>query len=584
MRSRFLPWNFCLSNFGLAWMSWLGLACLSTLHAGWDVAPDAPTKTLQWPASLKLNIPQPEQRDEILFPRENSEFCVVSLHTYESDQAELWNLMTGKPVKKIKGTPPKSLVRALSGDGRWMALKLLDNPASNQIEIWSFETGELQCRIFAAEQGMSTGVMEFLPGRDELVTFSHGTAGTAFQRQLKVWDVTKGQIVREWNVPKSIQKCDISSTGQWLAWPDGSDVAFLDLKTGAEIGRFPTPSKTEDGSFVRLEEVRISPDGNEIACVLTGQSAWVIEVHKLSDGSRDFQLTIPISNLNQLSHIASYKGPKLDYVQQPAGFLLGGGGFVDRESGLMPWTYAPGLLEFSHWKRMLTPAGLIVSTGDRQARKIEAIPFPAEKLEKSLKAYHQDVPAIVKPGAKVKLLVKVDKVRFGTVEGTKSALEDALAERLAEDGLEVADDGETIMTVNYGEAAGKQLQEIAGGSPFRGGGTATGRSVQSTAGVIDIDWVSKDKKTKIYADKIELDPNTLIIRQGEVLSEENIRSKVFGVVKARLAGLPLPYFVPDDKSISNLPLVTSTTSKPLSKEEALKKKIEDKKAPLRRRR
>lgn len=568
----------------IVWGCLIILLWFSPAWSGWNVPVDTPTQVVQWPETLKLSIPQPNSREEILFPQQTSEFCVVSIHAYNSDQAELWSLITGKKVHQIKGKPPQCIKRALSADGRWMALNLLDKSNHCMIEIWSFETGLLQSKFDAAPTGMSMVLMEFIPGHDELVTYCHGQVGAQFVREFHVWDVKTGQVVRKLTPPNGLQKCDISPTGKWIACKDSSDVAIIDLQSGEELGRIETASKTEDGEYVNLDEFRISPDGTEIACVLTGQKSWVIEVHKVSDGSRDFSLTIPLSNINQLTHVASYKGPKLDYVQKPAGFLLGGGGFIDRETGLMPWNYVPGVLEFSHWKRFLIPAGLIVSTGESQSRKIEVVPFPSEQLDKSLNAYRDDVPAIVKPGAKVKVVVKVDKIRFGTVEGTKASLEEALIERLAEDGLEVAEEAETLMNVKYSEISGKQLQEFVGGNPIFGGGTATGRTVQSTAGLIEIEWASKDGKTKIYSERVVLDPSTLLIRQGEDLSEANIRAKVFDVVKARLAGLPLPYFVPEDKSIANLPIATSTTAKPLSKEDALKKKIEDKKTQVRRRR
>jgi hypothetical protein len=281
-----------------------------------------------------------------------------------------------------------------------------------------------------------------------------------------------------------------------------------------------------------------------------------------------------------LQHSASYKGPAIEFVTQPAGFLWYGSGFVDRESGLLVWSYEQGILEFSHWKRTLTPAGFIVSMGGNGARKIEVLPFPAEKLEKTLAAYLGDVPAIIKPGEKVKVVVKVGAVRFGKPDEAKKAIETVLAERLAEDGLEVSDDGNTVLAIEYKEMAGKVLQEFKGGNAF-GGGVATGRSVQSTAGEVTMKWASKDGKTKIFEHTMNLDPSFLTIRKEEKdakITDENARAQVFEILKIQLASLAMPFFFPEDKSLSVLPIKTSSEmARPLSPQDALKKKIEARK-------
>jgi hypothetical protein len=126
--------------------------------------------------------------------------------------------------------------------------------------------------------------------------------------------------------------------------------------------------------------------------------------------------------------------------------------------------------------------------------------------------------------------------------------------------------------------AGQTLQEVKGGTPFGRGGTPTGRSVQSTAGELVIKWTSKDGKTKIYEHTVKLDPSTLFIRDQGDVTPEKARQQVFEILKRQLAGLPMPYFVPTDKSLAMLPLTTSSdNAAPLSPQDAMKKKIEAKK-------
>jgi hypothetical protein len=371
---------------------------------------------------------------------------------------------------------------------------------------------------------------------------------------------------------------DISPGRKWLATVIDQEVALIDLQAGQIQGRITPPARTEDGKPVFVDSFRFSPEGTEFACMSEGSDGTVIAVHDMSTGAVKLTHELARNLKSALQHPASYKGPHIEFVAEPAGFLWYGGGFIDRETGLMVWNYRQGTLEFSHWKRILTPAGLIVSTGGNKGRTLQALPFPSAKLKAALDAYRNDAPAIVKPGEKVKVTVKVGEVRFGKPDDAKQSIETVLAERLADDGLEVADDGGTVMAIQYKETAGKTLQEFKGGSPIRGGGVPTGRSVQSTAGQLEIKWTSKDGKTKIYEHVVNLDPSLLIIRDQGEITPDKARKQVFEILKVQLAGLPMPYFVPQDNALATLPMTTtSEAAAPSSPQDALKKKIEAKK-------
>ena len=150
------------------------------------------------------------------------------------------------------------------------------------------------------------------------------------------------------------------------------------------------------------------------------------------------------------------------------------------------------------------------------------------------------------------------------------------------DGLEVSPTGTTVLAVQYQETAGKVLQEVQGGTIF-GGGTPTGRSVQSTAGDVKISWTSADKKTKVFEQNMTLDPNRLRISGATELTEEKARGQVFEILKRQLADLPLPYFVPNDKSLSVLPVpTTSPVAKPATSQDLINQRIEARKKALKK--
>lgn len=548
----------------------------------WGVKADPPAVPLKWPDKLKLSIPQPSRAEDLLFPSTASEFCVAGIGAYESDKAELWNLATGERVGAISGTPAKAYKMALSPDGKYLAILALNKDQAKDVEVWSMESGKRLSTFVIDEKTTSLTILDFA-GAGELLTYTFGQQNGKWGHHLRVWDAETGKPLRQMDLDKNIsgdRYYDISPGRKWLATLDRPEIVFYDLQTGQVKGSLTPPEKMEDGKFVHIDSFRFSPDGSEFAVISDGSDGAVLVIHDLATGEVKLKHELSASLKSGLQNPASYKGPHIEFVSEPAGFLWFGGGFIERESGLMVWNYRQGLTEYSHWQRILTPAGLIVSAGDRNSRKIQVLSFPAEKLKKSIDAYRQDVAAIVKPGEKVKVNVKVGQVRFGKPDEAKTSIETVLAERLADDGLEVSDEGSTVMAVQYKEAAGKVLQETKGGTPF-GGGVPTGRSVQSTAGELQIKWTSKDGKTKIYEQTLNLDPSLLIIRDPGEITDEKARQQVFNILKVQLAGLPMPYFVPQDKTLAVLPMTTSSESaEPLSKQDAMKKKIEAKKKKM----
>lgn len=547
--------------------------------ARWKVKPDPPSQPIEWPASLSLNIQQPPRIEEILLPHGHSQFVLTGPDAYESQKAELWNLATGKRVGAIQGTPPKAIKRALSEDGKYLALSILDRAQANDIEVWSLETGKRLSKFQADDRAFSMTILDFA-GPDEVLTYTLGQTGGKFGYHLRVWDAKTGNSVRQMDLDKNLsgdQRYDISPGRNLLVSIMASDAVIYDLQTGQEKGTVTPPNRMEDGQSVNLDGVRFSPDGTELGCLSGGGRGSIISTYDLASGDQKSKCELTAAMKSSLQHPASYKGPALEYVSQPNGFLWYGSGFVDRETGLLLWTYKQGILEFSHWRRIITPAGMIVSTGGHDVRKVQVVPFPAADLEKAVADYRSDKAALIKPGEKVKVVVKVTDVRFGTKDEATKEIEGVLAERLADDGLEVADDGGTILNVKYKESAGKVLKEMKGGT-IRGGGTPTGKTVQSTAAEVELSWTTKDGKTKVYEHKLDLDPSMLTVRSNEEVTDAVAHKQVFAILKLQLAGLPMPFYVPLEKGGLTLPMVTnSSMAAPLSKEDALKKKIEAKK-------
>lgn len=548
--------------------------------ARWAITADPPAEMIQWPDTLKFTIPQPQQRDDVLFSSTQSEFCLTNLKPYESDGAELWDLSTGKRIGIINGSPVKAIKRALSPDGKYLAILSLNQQQTKDCEVWSTESGK-RLSTFTADDPMTSCTILDFAGSGEVLTYTFGQLNGKFVYHLRTWDAATGKPVQQMDLDKNISgdtRYDISPGRKWLATLIASDVVLYDLASGQPKVTITPPAQTEDGKFVHIDSVRFSQDGSELATLSGGSDASVLAVYDMTTGEIKVKHELPASSKAGLQHPSSYKGPHIEFVAQPNGFLWYGSGFVERESGMMIWTYKQGQLEYNHSDRILTPAGLITSTGGSAGKQLQVLPFPAEKLKKTVEAYNSGAPALVKPGEKVKVTIKVTEVRFGKPDEAKAALEGVLTDRLADDGLEVGDDGSTTIAITYKEKAGKVLNEVKGGTPFGRGGQATGKTIQSTAAELTIKWTSKDGKTKIYEDSVDFDPSFLSIREPGDITDAKAREAVFDALKRQLSGLPMPYFVPEDKALSMLPVTTTSSMAPkMTAAEINKMKIEAKK-------
>ena len=490
------------------------------------------------------------------------------------------DLTTGKRVGGISGKPVQSNRKALSPDGKYLALAVLSKDQTNEVEVWSLESGKRLSSFVADLPKTPMTILDFA-GPGEVLTYTFGQQSGKFVFHLRVWDAQTGSRCGKWTSTKTFRAMgayDISPGRNWLATVVEPEVVIYDLQTGQPKASITPPAQTEAGKSVHVNGFRFSPDGTEFVCMSDGFDGTVHR--RARHGDRRSQAQARADRRTQI-------GPaKSGIVQRTAHRVRHRAARVPLVRGRIHRTRnGPHALELPAGAARIQPLAADPHAGrtDRLHRRAASpascrfSPFPSDKLKKSMDAYRSDVPAIVKPGEKVKVTVKVGEVRFGKPDDAKQSIETVLAERLADDGLEVADDGSTAMSVQYKEKAGKTLQEVKGGS-IRGGGVPTGRSIQSTAGEMVIKWTSKDGKTKIYEHTVNLDPSVLTIRDPGEVTDDKARQQVFAILKVQLASLPMPYFVPQDKALAVLPMTTSSEmASPLSPKDAMKKKIEAKK-------
>ncbi|HVV99038.1 MAG TPA: WD40 repeat domain-containing protein, partial [Planctomycetaceae bacterium] len=340
--------------------------------AGWAMKPDPPASPVKWPEKLSLNIAQADRADELLFPTNLSEYVLSNLKHYESDGGELWNLTTGKRVGAIKGSPSKAHKRALSPDGQYLAINVLGGDIPNLVEVWSLSTGQKVASWQADEAKMSMTILDFA-GPGEVLTYTFGNPTGKFAYHLRVWDAQSGKPARQFDLKQTIggdKHYQVSPGRRYLATMHSGEVAFFDLTNGEKVGAVAPPNKTEAGENVNSEGFRFSPDGSEIAVISDSFNATTIRAFDLETGDAKLTHDLPSFKFG-LQHASSYKGPSVDYATDGSAFLFFGSALVDRESGMVLWTYQSPPADYNHWPRILTPAGLISSVGSRRDCKVQ---------------------------------------------------------------------------------------------------------------------------------------------------------------------------------------------------------------------
>ena len=409
-------------------------------------------------------------------------------------------------------------------------------------------------------------------GPGELLTFSVGEQGGKPGQYLLIWDVETGKLLRQFennHLNASAGRYEVSPGGAFLATIHNVAVEIIDLKTGQVSGTIKSAKSSERGKNVVLDSFCFSSDGTEIATLCEGSQGGLITVYDMETG--DVKLSHELSvgqKKSRQNHWQSYKGPHLQMIANPAGFLMFGSSFIERESGFLIWQFEQSPQEYNNWQRLLTRSGLIGLSAERTPSKLQVLPFPSEKLMQALAAYQGDANALVKLGAKVAVDVEVGEVLFGKSEDVKQKIEKLIAGRLAEDGLEVGDDAATVLKARYTETVAQASPEIKKIFPEN--------RVALTLGQLTIVWTSKDAKRSIYESVFNFDPYFQDYEEVDILGKQassavNLRMKgqltettsqqmVFEALELRLAAARMPYFVPIDKSLLSLPAITKSAS------------------------
>lgn len=468
---------------------------------------------------------------------------------------QLWNLDKLAPAGVLLVGRPSFPRQALSPDGKYLAGNVVGK-ANPTVSIWSFESGKEVRQIELQPKPASLHVLSFTKSGQLLASTLGGNPPT-----LQLWDPEQGAKVGEFAVRRNFDEASLafSPDGAFLALFASPNVYLYDVAEGKELTSFTTPEQPH--SYIGCKGLRFTPDGHELAGVFFNNEETIVYGWSSADRSLSVEHKFQGDLSLAVRGAQGYKGPALEWLPDGRGYLLYGHELVDRRSGRLVWFVLNAPDDFSPLPRCVLSADrLLVATsqGFGRALPMQVLKLPWAAIEASLKAMSGKEAAIVRPGQAVSLQVEVGAVRGGTPEQTKADLVKLFTERLAADGVGVAEGQTTVLKLKYEETTGTVLNEVVGGRPGPlGGGVATGRTVQGTRGICHLEYTGPGGEA-FWANVLDLDLKTVAsIKQP---SEAAARDATFAVLTRQLRQQPIPYFVPKDLKLVPLPGSTQLPS------------------------
>jgi hypothetical protein len=527
----------------------------ATRAGAWSVMADPPAEPIAIPVDPGYEIAVPMGQG-VLYPGTPSNFVALGQNTKESDVRQVFDLRTKAVVGEIQGKFDIAREAKLSPDGELLMTAGKPGPKSvPTVDLYSFKTGGL-VRSFVASPGAAfIGLLGFAKG-NQPVTAQFIANGT-----ISVWDPETGTLVRQLAGPATftVETTAISPGGRYLALisNDPSLVVF-DLTTGKKVGEKSIPKA--GASYQNPEGLSFSPDGTELAALFTAGTDTKLYAWDVAKGTVVVDHTLKGNVKLNVKGAQSYKGRALEWLPDGSAWLVCGHTMVDRAGGRAVWIFRDGEGDFYPEPRILIDNDrMLTVAGPTNDRRLEVVALPWKQVDKALKAIEAKTTAYVRPGQPVSLKIDIGEVRFGAADQTRAGITKTLVDRLAAEGIPVAEGQPAVLHITYGEAASAVLREMKSNGPLPGfGGTPTGRTVQATKALCSISWELAGQRTPIWAERLDFDPTNLMV-QGEA-TDAKARDAAFGALKYNLAGVPLPYFIPKFSSLSTLPGVTTLST------------------------
>ena len=184
-----------------------------------------------------------------------------------------------------------------SPDGRLLATTTF---RSSTVKLWETATGrELR--------NLSSGTQSAM-GMSPFVTFSRDSrliAAAAGNNSVKIWDVTSGRELQtlagtQGSVMSSFGVYFIAFTGDGRIVTIGDAIRVWDVATGRELRTLDITSPNASGFIGGQGGASLTPDGNQLAFIVTDESKPQVKVWDLTTGREARSLNLPDDDVENL--------------------------------------------------------------------------------------------------------------------------------------------------------------------------------------------------------------------------------------------------------------------------------------------
>jgi WD40 repeat protein len=176
----------------------------------------------------------------------------------QDQTVRLWDVRTGRELHRLKGHNDTVSCVRFAPDGKTLASA--GAAADRTVRLWQMPSGKLVTKLRSPEPNLRVTGIAFSPDGKTLVSVgSLEQPKESLAGMVHLWEVATGKIVRTLPEPFALYSVALSPDGKAVAMGSEDGLHYQDIETGKELRRFGT-------SNLPCWPVAFSPDGRFLAC------------------------------------------------------------------------------------------------------------------------------------------------------------------------------------------------------------------------------------------------------------------------------------------------------------------------------